>query len=97
MEQKRKFVQLGLRKKGRIVKNEQYSIKKFIEETLGLETQPAKKPDTPSFWERLSKYKTTTAIQTSYERGESSGYQKAIKNLKRNIGVLIDQDKEGRK
>jgi len=94
-----KFVQLGLRKKGKIVKNEQYSIKAFIDkiknvgygdEDFFIELQRQIK--NLSFWDRINKDKVNRALDEAEKVGFIRGYGAAFKHIETGINKLIDSD-----
>lgn len=95
---KTKFVQLGERVNGRIKKNEQYSVDKFVNQALSRIVKPGKFSATvPGFWKRLSKKNVIHAMDCAQSVGFSKGYQSALKDLKKNINQMIDEDNFGKK
>lgn len=98
MVRKTKFVQLGEKVNGRIRKNEQYSIDKFVTQALSKVVKPGKTSTAvPNFWQRLSEKKVIHAMDCAQSVGFSKGYQAALKDLKKNINEMIDEDNFGKK
>lgn len=92
-----KFVQLGLRRKGRIVKNESYTLAEFFNKVkrVGYNTAAALK--IPGFFARFSDKKLRRALEKTHDQGYGIGYEAAFKHIEDNIIDLIHADKFGKK
>lgn len=90
------FVQLGLKKNGRIVKNEQYSLDEFLKLVTGYgSVTPEEKK--LSFFDRLNKSKVERAILFAKMIGRSEGVTRGFDYMKDCIINLIKSDNFGKK
>lgn len=79
-----KFIQLGEKKNGRIVKNEQWSLDKFGE-LFGIDTSIK-----PSAFDKL--FKTKKYLESVRQQS----YQLGIKRVLTDMEILIDSDVKGK-
>lgn len=88
---KEKFVMIGEREKGKITKNEMYSIEKFMD-LVGYNNEPYKYEKIPLLT-RLSNKKLNEYIFEEIDRRIEEYYL----SIMFNINDLINKDKKGRK
>ncbi len=97
MSKETKFIQVGLKRKGRIVKNEQYTIAGFIALLDPCEIKSIL-PHPVTLFDRIFRpnriYKEN---KSAFDRGVSVGWINAINRVELKISELIDSDKFGRK
>jgi len=85
-----KFVQLGLRRNGRIVKNEQYSLEKFIALTTTYMPSGIFRIK-PTLFNRLFRWRYLINVATAISTNSNNN------NYRSKISRLIDKDNFGRK
>ncbi len=92
-----KFIQIGLKRKGRIVKNEQYTIEEF-RKLMGGELRDYKPIPFLSIWKRIFNPKgVIRVVRLARERGIQEGWNDAINHVVMRINHLINSDDFGRK
>jgi hypothetical protein len=88
-EKEQYFIQLGLRKNGRIVKNEQYDIDKLARKVFSEFVVPS-----PNWFDRTFKTKTYRLVMEG--KAYVRGYALAVDEFKAGIIRLIDNDVKGK-
>lgn len=93
-----KFIQLGERKKGRIVKNEQYTLKQFIIELRKklLPKDVLYSVGVPGLFERLNKKKMQAQRNGIANAAYNHGWQDCINSVNETIKELINADNKGK-
>lgn len=95
-----KFIQLGLKKKGRIVKNEQYGLKAFFADIREFFAQPTVEVAEVlflPFFTRLSQKKVAERMKYIGKLGYNNGWNQAIEAIESHCNGLIDKDEFGKK
>ena len=88
----KKFVQLGERKNGRIVKNEQYTVDKFLK--LVFPIIAYEEPHTITWFDRT--FKTEKYVESRIRRNLRNQLRFIMQDVHDNILTLIEQDNYGR-
>ena len=91
------FVQLGLRRKGRIVKNESYTLAEFFNKVKTVAYNTAIALKMPGLFARFSDKKMRRALVNAQDIGYGIGYEAAFKDMESSIKELIRNDKFGKK
>jgi len=98
MKGDKKFLQLGLRRKGRIVKNEQYDITKLVYGVFDeYELKEIKDIEQLTFWNRLNMKKCKDIMDKTQHKGFNMGYGMALRDIVEYFKQLIDKDEFGKK
>jgi len=98
MKNDTKFVQIGLRRKGRIVKNEQYNLREFPNVILVDRCCPSLKLDPQNLFSKIvmkligSKYISKRLIESFQQ-----GYRECMGDLVTDMSDAIDYDNFGKK
>ncbi len=95
MSKETKFIQLGLKKNGRIVKNAQYILEGFIENILEMGVSKGVTPRI-RFSDLFFPKRLSLKVGQIRDVGYRAGYNSALEDVEQDMSKLIDADEFGR-